>query len=42
MSSRISVFKYIEVFYNRQQLHQSLGYKTPEQFETDNAPTLAA
>jgi putative transposase len=41
-SARLSVFKYIEVFYNRQRLHQSLGYKTPEQFEADNAPALAA
>lgn len=41
-SARRSVFKYIEVFYNRQRLHQSLGYKTPEQFEAENAPALAA
>lgn len=41
-SARLSVFKYIEVFYNRQRLHQSLGYKTPEQFEAENAPALAA
>jgi len=41
-SVRLSVFMYIEVFYNRQRLHQSLGYKTPEQFETEYAPVLAA
>lgn len=41
-SARPSVFKYIEVFYSRQRLHQSLGYKTPEQFEAENAPALAA
>lgn len=41
-SARLSVFKYIEVFYNRQRLHQTLGYKTPEQFEAENAPALAA
>lgn len=41
-SARLSVFKYIEVFYNRQRLHQSLGYKTPEQFDAENAPALAA
>ena len=41
-SARLSVFKYIETFYNRQRLHQSLGYKTPEQFEAENAPAIAA
>ena len=41
-SARLSVFKYIKVFYNRQRLHQSLGYKTPERFEADHAPAVAA
>jgi putative transposase len=41
-SARLSVFKYIDVFYNRQRLHQTLGYNTPEQFEADHAPALAA
>jgi putative transposase len=41
-SARLSVFKYIETFYNRQRRHQSLRYKTPEQFEAENAPLLAA
>lgn len=41
-STRLSVFKYIEVFYNRQRLHQALGYKTPVQFEAEYAPVLAA
>lgn len=40
--ARQSVFKYIDVFYNRQRLHQSLGYKTPEAFEAEYAPALAA
>lgn len=26
------VFKYIEIWYNRQRLHSSLGYKSPEQY----------
>lgn len=37
-----SVFKYIETFYNRVRIHQALGYKTPEQYEAENAPVLAA
>jgi len=28
-----AIFEYIEVWYNRQRLHSSLGYKTPIQFE---------
>ncbi|HEY4308801.1 MAG TPA: IS3 family transposase, partial [Pirellulales bacterium] len=28
-----SVFEYIEVFYNRQRRHSSLGYLSPEAFE---------
>lgn len=30
--SDILLFEYIEIWYNRKRLHQSLGYKTPEQF----------
>jgi putative transposase len=41
-AARLSVFKYIESFYNRERLHQSLGYKSPDQFETEYAPVLAA
>ncbi|MGL4514859.1 MAG: IS3 family transposase [Lacipirellulaceae bacterium] len=36
------MFKYIETFYNRERLHQALGYKSPDQFETEYAPALAA
>ena len=31
--ARTEIFKYIEIFYNRQRIHQSLNYLTPEQFE---------
>ncbi len=39
---QLSVFKYIETFYNRERIHQTLGYKTPDQYEADHAPVLAA
>jgi putative transposase len=31
--ARASIFEYVEVFYNRQRLHSSLGYTSPEAFE---------
>jgi transposase InsO family protein len=31
--ARAAIFDYIEVFYNRQRLHSSLGYVSPEAFE---------
>jgi putative transposase len=40
--ARLSVFKYIETFYNTQRLHQTLGYKSPNQFEAEYAPVVAA
>lgn len=36
--ARREIFDYIEVFYNRKRLHQSLGYKTPEM--VDEAVTV--
>jgi transposase InsO family protein len=32
--ARASVFDYIEVFYNRQRIHSTLGYLSPSDFET--------
>jgi len=31
--AEISIFEYIETWYNSKRLHSSLGYKSPEQFE---------
>ena len=33
--ARRDIFEYIEVFYNRQRLHSSLGYKAPAEFESE-------
>jgi putative transposase len=41
-AARLSVFKYIETFYNTKRLHQTLGYKTPHQFEAEFAPANTA
>ena len=38
----LSVLKYIEMFYNVERLHQTLGYLTPDEFEAENAPAQAA
>lgn len=40
--ARLSVFKYVEMFYNAVRLHQTLGYQSPNQFEADHAPATAA
>lgn len=31
--AKSAIFEYIEVFYNRQRIHSSLGYLTPDQYE---------
>lgn len=41
-AARLSVFKYIETFYNTERLHQTLGYKSPNKFEAEYAPVVAA
>jgi len=33
--ARQAIFEYIEGFYNRQRLHQALGYRSPEEFERE-------
>jgi len=33
LEARLSIFEYIEVFYNRQRRHSGLGYRSPEQYE---------
>jgi putative transposase len=33
--ARTQVFEYIEVFYNRERLHSTLGYRSPEEYERD-------
>jgi putative transposase len=40
--ARLSVFRYIETFYNPERLHQTLGYLSPNQFEAEHAPASAA
>jgi transposase InsO family protein len=37
-----AVFEYIEVFYNRQRIHSSVGYRTPAQVDREHALDNAA
>ena len=39
--ARRSVFQYIESFYNSKRIHQTLGYKTPDEFEEQHQTKLA-
>jgi len=33
--ARTALFDYVEVFYNRERLHSTLGHRSPEEFECD-------
>ena len=33
LEARLSIFEYVEVFYNRQRSQSALGYRSPEQYE---------
>ena len=35
--ARTAIFDYIETFYNRERLHSTLGYRSPDEFERDHA-----
>ncbi len=37
--ARYAIAEYIEVFYNRERLHQALGYRSPEEFEQQKSGT---
>jgi putative transposase len=39
---RFGVFQYIETFYNTVRIHQTLGYLSPDDYESEHAPALAA
>jgi putative transposase len=41
-AAQLSVLKYVETFYNLVRLHQTLGYKSPHEFEAEYAQVLAA
>ena len=40
--ARLSVFRYIETFYNSQRIHETLGYLSPNDYEAESAPAVAA
>jgi len=41
-AARLSVFKYIETFYNSERIHQTLEYQTPDEVERKYHAALAA
>jgi putative transposase len=40
--ARLSVFRYIETFYNSERIHETLDYLSPDAYEAENAPAVAA
>ena len=38
--ARVSLFDYIELFYNRKRRHSSLGYRSPAAFEMNDCPLI--
>jgi putative transposase len=40
--AKAALFEYIEIFYNRQQRHSSIGYRTPAQARMDMMTNMAA
>ena len=38
--AQAEVFEFVEIFYNRQRLHQSLGYRSPVTFEATPCPLI--
>jgi transposase InsO family protein len=40
--AKAALFEYIEIFYNRQRRHSSIGYRTPAQARMDMMPKMAA
>jgi transposase InsO family protein len=40
--ARAAIFEYIEIFYNRQRRHSSIGYRTPQQARMDITMANAA
>jgi len=40
--TRNAIVDYIEMFYNAERLHSTLGYLSPNQFESQHAATILA